>query len=84
MLENILLAIVMPLVNAGEYFVGYSHAISECWRIFCWYCLALLDAGEYFFAFVMPIVNAEENFVCYFLAISECWRIFCCLLSSHW
>ena len=50
MLENILLAIVnplvnageylfaivMPLVNAGEYFVGYCQAISECWRIFCW------------------------------------------------
>ena len=36
MLENILLAIVLPLLNAGEYFVGYCHAISECWRIFCW------------------------------------------------
>ena len=34
--ETILLAIVFPLVNAGEYFVGYRLAISECWRIFCW------------------------------------------------
>ena len=34
MLENILLAIVMQLVNAGEYFVVYY--------------LALVDAGEYF------------------------------------
>ena len=35
MRENILLAIVMTLVNAGEYFVGYYLAIRECWRIFC-------------------------------------------------
>ena len=49
MLENILLVNVLPLVNAGEYFVGYilaisvsgeyivgyCLAISECWRIFC-------------------------------------------------
>ena len=49
MLENILLAIIMLLVNAGniffaiflllvnvgEYFVGFCLAISECWRIFC-------------------------------------------------
>ena len=34
--EIILLAIVFPLVNAGEYFVGYCLAICECWRIFCW------------------------------------------------
>ena len=30
MRENILLAIVMTLVNAGEYFVGFCLAISEC------------------------------------------------------
>ena len=50
MLENILLAIVLPLViagiyfvgyclafeNAGVYLVGYCFAISECWSIFCW------------------------------------------------
>ena len=49
-LENILLSIVLPLVNADEYsgclcqtisegwviFVGYSIVISEGWRIFCW------------------------------------------------
>ena len=49
MLENILLAIVLPLlnagvyfdtivfplVNAGEYFVGNCVAISKCCRIFC-------------------------------------------------
>ena len=28
-------AIVMILVNTGEYLVGYYLAISECWRIFC-------------------------------------------------
>ena len=50
MLDNILLAVVLPLVNAGEYFVGYflpiviagnyfvgyCLAICESWRIFCW------------------------------------------------
>ena len=36
MLENSLLAIVLPFVNAGEYFVGYCLVISECWTIFCW------------------------------------------------
>ena len=50
MLENILLAFVLPfanageyffvyclaLVNAGEYFVGYCLAISDCLRKFCW------------------------------------------------
>ena len=49
MQENILLAIVLPLVNAGqyfvsiilplvnagEYFIGYCLAISECWRVIC-------------------------------------------------
>ena len=34
MLENILLAIVLLLVNAGEYFVGYF--------------MPLVNAGEYF------------------------------------
>ena len=34
MLENISLANVLPLVNAGEYFVGY--------------CLAISESGEYF------------------------------------
>ena len=48
MLESILLTIIFPLVNAGEYFVdyfmlllnageyfvSYFHAISEFWRIF--------------------------------------------------
>ena len=38
-----MLAIFLPLVNAGEYFLGYCLAISECWRIWlfnaiseCW------------------------------------------------
>ena len=30
------MAIVLLLVNAGEYFLGYCLAISECWRIFYW------------------------------------------------
>ena len=29
MLENILLAIVLALVNAGEYFVGYCLSINK-------------------------------------------------------
>ena len=33
-LENILLVIFLPLLNAGEYFVGYCLAITESWRIF--------------------------------------------------
>ena len=49
MLENILLAIDLPLVNAEEYIFlaivfplvivgefGYNHTISESWRIICW------------------------------------------------
>ena len=36
MLVKFLLAIVMPLVNAGEYFVGYCLAISECRNIYFW------------------------------------------------
>ena len=50
MQESILLAIALPLVNAGEYsdgyclaiseageyFVGYFLTFTECWRIFCW------------------------------------------------
>ena len=50
MLENILLAVILPSLNTGEYFVVYSLdisetgeyfvvyclAISECWGIFCW------------------------------------------------
>ena len=31
---NIWLAIVLSIVNAGEYFVRYCQAISERWRIF--------------------------------------------------
>ena len=30
-----MLAIVLPLVTAGEYFVGIYNAYSESWRIFC-------------------------------------------------
>ena len=64
MLVIILLAIVLPLVNAGEYFFGYCHGFSECWRIF-------------WLAIVLPLVNAGEYFGGCCLAISECWRIFC-------
>ena len=69
MQENISLTIVLPLVNAGEYFVSYCQSISECWK--------------YLLAIVMPLVNAGEYFVVYCQAISECWRIFCWLLSCH-
>ena len=31
-----MLVIVLLLVNAEEYFVGYCLVISECWRILCW------------------------------------------------
>ena len=41
MLENILLAIVLLLVNAGEYFVGYCLAISESEEYIVGYYLAI-------------------------------------------
>ena len=73
MLENILLAIVLPLVKAGIYFVGYSLAISECWRIF-WRTIfmALVNAGEYFVGYCPAFGKAGEYFVGYCLAISQC------------
>ena len=43
MLENILLAIVLPLVNAGEYFVGYCLAISATGEYFDGYCLGISE-----------------------------------------
>ena len=67
--ENILLANVLLLVNAGEYFVGYSLAIRETGNHFVGYCLAICEAGEY------SVGNS--------LAICICWSIFCWLLSSH-
>ena len=70
MLENILLDIVLLLVKAGEYFVGYYHAISDCWRLF------LLAIG-------MPFIKAGEYFDGYFHASSECWKIYCWLISCH-
>ena len=69
MLENILLAIFLQLVKAGEYFIGYCLAISESWRIFG--CL------------LSCICESWRIFCWLFLAISECWRIFCWLLSCH-
>ena len=41
MLENILLVIVLPKVNAGEYFLGY--------------CLAVVNSGEYFVGYFLAI-----------------------------
>ena len=35
MQENMLLAIISPLLKAGVYFVGYCLANNERWRIFC-------------------------------------------------
>ena len=58
MLENILLAIIMPLGNAGEYFVGDYLAISESRSILL--------------AIVLPLMNAGEYFVSYYHAVSEC------------
>ena len=48
MLENILLAIVLQLVNAGEYFVGYCLAICESGEYFVGYCLAITEFWRIF------------------------------------
>ena len=48
MLENILLSIILPLVKAGEYFVGYSLAISETGEYFVVYCLAISECWRIF------------------------------------
>ena len=69
MLDNILLVIVLSLVIAGEYFVGY--------------CLANSESREYFVGTVLLLVNTGEYFVGYFLAITESWSIFCWLWSCH-
>ena len=59
MLENILLDVVKPLLNAGEYFVGYFHA--------------LVNEGEYFVGYCLPLVNAGEYFIGYCHASSGHW-----------
>ena len=59
MQENILLAIVLPLVNDGEYFVGYCLAISEAREYFVGYCLAITECWRIFFlTIVLPLVKA--------------------------
>ena len=50
MLKNILLAIVLPLVKAGECFVSY--------------CQQEVNAGEYLLDIVMLFVNSGEYLVC--------------------
>ena len=58
-----LLAIIMPLENAGEYFVEYCLAINECWKIFCWLLSSHYRMLEnILLAIVMPLVNAGEFF----------------------
>ena len=44
-----MLAIVLPLVKDGEYFVVYCLAISVQWRIYFWYCLAISESWGIFF-----------------------------------
>ena len=78
MLENILLDIFLPLLNAGEYFVVCFLAIGESWRIFCWLLSCHQLMLEYILLnIVLPLENAGEYFVVYCLAINESWRIFC-------
>ena len=43
-----MLDIVLLLVNAGEYFVGCSLAITECWRIYFGYCLGIRECWRIF------------------------------------
>ena len=85
MLENILLAVILPSLNTGEYFVVYSLdisetgeyfvvyclAISECWGIFCWLLSCHYSMLEHILlVIVLLLVNAEEYFVGYCLVIS--------------
>ena len=48
MLENILLAFVLPLVNAGEYFVGYCLDFSASGEYFVCCCLAISEGWRIF------------------------------------
>ena len=82
MLENILLAIILLLVNAGEYFVGYFLAISESRRIFCWLLSFHYRKLENILLVIVLLFMSARKFV-YCQAISACWRIFCSLLSSY-
>ena len=60
----------MPLVDAGEFFVGHYLAITESWRIFCWLISSNYGKlGNILMPIVMPLVNAGEYFVGFFLAI---------------
>ena len=45
---NILLDIIMTLMNAGEYFVGYCLSISETEEYFVVYCLAISEVWRIF------------------------------------
>ena len=37
------MVIVLPILNAGEYFVGYCLDISKCGKYFVGYCLAISE-----------------------------------------
>ena len=43
MQEKILLAIVLPLVNAGEYFVGIVYPLLNAGKYFIGYCPAIYE-----------------------------------------
>ena len=60
MLENTLLAIVLPLLNAGEYFIGHCLSISECRRIFVAIVLPLLKQENILLAIVLSLMIAGE------------------------
>ena len=66
-----LLAIVLPLLSTGEYFVFYFVATSECCNIFFWLWL-LVNAEGCLLAIVLPFLNAGEYFVGYCHALNEC------------
>ena len=71
MMENILLAIIMPLVNAEEYFVAYSPVSKECCILFCWLLSCRYSKLEnIWLAIVLLLVNAGEYFVGYYHAIN--------------
>ena len=70
MLENIFLAIIMPLVNAEKYFVAYCPASKECWIIFCWLLSCHYSKLENIeLGIVWPLIKPGEYFGGYYNAI---------------
>ena len=77
--------IIIPLMNAGEYFVGYCLAISETVEYFVVNCFAISECwGNFLLAIDLPLLNVGEYLICYCLAIILRRRVFCWLLTCYY